>query len=150
MRYELVENNFQHGDEIYSANMNKWLPIDVDAYKYRVCLWPVRRLINEQKSAEVFSVPFGTWAGCTGDVFMDGTSKKVRLHNVFYGAKPLVIDFPARKMHGNNIVLEDDDVLQNGDEFSYTGGFIECISTVGMKVKDARKEFSPDDVYFIR
>jgi hypothetical protein len=154
MKYGLLEYGYiiQSEDEFYSES--GWEKVDksIVGFIYDAACLPMRRLIersNWLKPIEVFTVPFGTWAGCTGEVFMDGTSKKVRLNNVFYGAKPLVIDFPVRKMRGNNIVLEEDDVIQSGDQFSYTGGFMDCESTVGMKVKDARNEFS-SPVTFVR
>lgn len=152
MRYGLLENGdiVESEDEFYCSDLG-WAK--VSKYVVGVAIvpahLPIRRLINKPKPVEVFTVPCGTWTGCTGEVFMDGDDKKIRLHNVFYGAKPLVIDFPIRKKHGNNIVLEDEDLIQSGDQFSYTYGFLLCESTIGMTVKEAKNEFS-SPVYFVR
>ena len=153
MRYGLLErdNEIKLGDEYFYGHSNIWKPVtkDLVGFKYDSACSPIRRLIDRPKPVEVFIVPFGTWTGCAGEVFMDGDDKKIRLHNVFYGAKPLVIDFPIRKKRGDNIVLEDEDLIQSGDQFSYTCGFLLCESTIGMTVKEAKNEFS-SPVYFVR
>jgi hypothetical protein len=146
MKYGLLENGdiVESEDEFYCSDFG-WAK--VSKYLVGVAIvpahLPIRRLIDRPKPVEVFNVPFGTWAGCTGEVFMDGTSKKVRLHNVFYGAKPLVIDFPRRERYDNkHIVLEDDDIIQDGDLFRCASEILTCQSTIGMTVERAYERFN--------
>ncbi len=154
MRYGLLENGdeIEAGDEYFWGHSGVWKPMtqDLVGLKYDSICSPMRRLLNKPKPVEEFVVPFGIWSGCTGEVFMDGTSKKIRLHNVFYGAKPLVIDFPRRERYDNkHIVLEYGDIIQDGDLFTSGSGSMACQATVGMTVEKAYRRFN-SIVHFLR
>jgi hypothetical protein len=158
MKYALLENGdiVESEDEFYCSDFG-WAK--VSKYVVGVAIvpahLPIRRLIdkpNRLKPIESFTVPCGTWSGCTGEVFMDGDDKKVRLHNVFVGGKQLVIDFPRRERYDNkHIVLEDDDIIQDGDLFlsGPASGILACQSTIGMTVERAYERFN-SIVRFVR
>jgi hypothetical protein len=144
MRYGLIESGeiIKKGDEIYSPSLNQWFPIDSEAYRYHPCLFPVRRLLDQSKSVETFTIPYGPWIGCTGTVFMDGKHKKIRLQNVFVGGEQHVIDFPYMQRYDNkHFILEDDEILVEGDKFvSYFNDINDCQITLGMTVQAAKKK----------
>jgi len=146
MRYGLIESGeiLKKGDEIYSPSLNQWFPIDSEAYRYHPCLFPVRRLLDQPKPVETFTIPCGPWIGCTGTVFMDGEDKKVRLENVFVGGKPLVIDFPRYERYDeDHRVMEDNEIIEINDYFCLgCNGPYPCNSSIGMRVREAKDKFA--------
>lgn len=130
--------------EILTLGSGKWsnvLPHTV-GHQCHAHSYPIRRLINQPKPVELFTIPCGPWVGCTGSVFMDGDQKKVRLQNVFVGGERHVIDFPRRERYDNkHFVLGDDEIIVQGDKFvSHFNDVNECQMSIGMTVKAAIKK----------
>ena len=146
MRYGLLEDGdtISENDEIFTFSGWGTINATVVGVPYRSKYLPIRRLIDQPKPVELFTIPYGPWIGCTGTIFMNGENKKVLLQNVFVGGERLVIDFPHRKLYDNkHVVLEDDEVISEGDKFvSFFDDLAECQITVGMTVKSATKRYT--------
>lgn len=146
MRYGLLEHGdeIKAGDEFFWGHSNIWKKVDnyIVGMRWDNSSAPMRRLIDQPKPVETFTIPCGPWIGCTGTVFMDGKHKKIRLQNVFVGGEQHVIDFPHRQRYDNkHFILEDDEIIIEGDKFvSYFNDINDCQITLGMTVQGAKKK----------
>jgi hypothetical protein len=156
MRYGLLEvgDKIKRGDEFYIVDTNVWDDVSIYTHglPYKRQYLPIRRPLDSVEPLETVTVPCGTWEGCTGDVFMDGESKKVRLHNVFYGGKRVVINYPLFRMYdGKNRIVGDNEIIRKGDQFiNHLYQPVSCEATIGYSAGDAKTMWREVIRFFIR